>query len=227
MRARRILLTCVIALAAIGSGTLALAQAHQPAPPGDERAPAAEARPDAHGQEGVKEGAVAEGHTAEGEHEEGIWPTLARLVNFAILVGLLVYFLRSPLVGYLVSRGQQIRSDLVNAAELRRAAEAQVAAIDRKMHALPGELEELRQRGAADIAAEEARIRAAAEADRERLLEHMRRDVDMQVRVARRALMQEAASLATDVARKRIESTITPDDQLRLIDRYTRQLEAQ
>jgi F-type H+-transporting ATPase subunit b len=228
--ARRILITCVIAVAALvvsAAVPFASAQAQQPAP-GGHVSPAAAQQPDpgAHGQEGVKEGAVAEGHTAEEEHEEGILPTIARLTNFAILVGVLVYFLRSPLVGYLVSRGQQIRSDLVTAAELRRSAETQLTDIDRKMKALPGELEALRQRGAADIAAEEARIRAAAEADRERLLEHMHRDVEMQVRLARRTLMQEAALLATEVARQRIRATMTPEDQNRLIDRYTRQLGA-
>jgi F-type H+-transporting ATPase subunit b len=199
-------------------------RAHTPQPaPEHEPAGAQHAQPRP-GAEPVDEGAVAEGHTAEGEHEEGLLPTIARIANFAILVGLLVYFLRSPLAAYLASRGQQIRSDLVTAAELRRSAEAQLAEIDEKMRALPGELETLRQRGSADVAAEEARIRAAAESDRVRILEQMRRDVEMQVRVARRALMQEAAVLATEVARQRIQRTITPDDQLRLIDRYARQL---
>ena len=32
------------------------------------------------------------------------------------------------------------------------------------------------------------------------------------------------AQLAVDVAQTRIVSTITPDDQLRLVDRYTAQL---
>lgn len=223
MLARRILLTCAMTIFALAGSAYApaIAQEHQPAPQGGHE-PAAQPQ---HGAE-VKEGAVAEGHTAEAEHEEGLLPTIARLANFAILVGILVYFLRSPLAAYLVSRSEQIRSDLVTAADLRRTAEAQLAEIDQKMRALPGELETLKQRGSADIAAEEARIRTAAEADRERLLEHMRRDLDMQVRIARRALMEEAAALATDVARRRIQNSITPEDQMRLLDRYTRQLGA-
>lgn len=211
-------------LAAVLAGaapTFAVRQAHQPAQAaGQPAAPDQHARPGAEG----KEGAAAEAHAAEEEHAEGVLPTIARLANFAILVGILVYFLRSPFAAYLVSRSDQIRAELVNAAELRRRAESQLAAIEQKMAALPGELDALRQRGAADVAAEEARIRAAAEADRERLLEHMRSDVAMQVRIARRALMNEAAALATEVARRRIEKTITPDDQMRLLDRYTTQL---
>jgi F-type H+-transporting ATPase subunit b len=208
---------------AVGTGPQAVCAAgdRSSAPAAHAAAPQHE-RPEA--QAGVDRQAAAEGHTAEGEHEEGILPTIARLANFAILAGLLVYFLRSPMAGYLVSRSQQIRGDLVRAAELRHTAETQLSEIERKMEALPVELSALRERGAADIAAEEARIRAGADAERERLLEHMRRDVDMQVRVARRALVDEAAVLATQVARRRIETTITPDDQVRLIDRYTSQL---
>ena len=47
---------------------------------------------------------------------------LARLFNFVLLAGALVYFLRTPVATYLASRGAQIRQDLVNAAEMRSAA---------------------------------------------------------------------------------------------------------
>jgi F0F1-type ATP synthase membrane subunit b/b' len=46
----------------------------------------------------------------------------------------------------------------------------------------------------------------------------------MQLRIARRALVEHAAQLAVDVAHARIVRTITPDDQLRLVDRYAAQL---
>ena len=48
--------------------------------------------------------------------------------------------------------------------------------------------------------------------------------VDMQLRVARRDLVEYAAQLAVDVAETRIKRTITHDDQLRLADRYAAQL---
>lgn len=207
MRSTKLIVTCaVLWIALVASTPLARAQAHQPEP--------------------VNKEAAAEGHTAEGEHEEGLMPAVARIANFAILVGLLAYFLRTPIAGYLKSRGEQIRTELVEAARMRREAEAQLADLARQLEGLPGELAALRERGAADAAAEEARIRAASETERERLLEHMRRDVEMQVRIARQQLTAEAAALATEIARRRIEKTITPADQSRLLDRYARQLEA-
>ena len=160
----------------------------------------------------------------EAPHEDSAVNVIARLVNFGLLAGALVYFLRSPLAGYLKDRGAQIRGDLVNAAEMKKAAAAQIDEIDRKMKALPGELEALRKQGVEEIAAEEARIQAAAAAERERLLEQARREIDLQVRVAERELVSHAADLAVGVATERIKKNITDDDQQRLVDRYVQQL---
>lgn len=171
--------------------------------------------------------AVAEGRTAEAEHHgESLWLTVARLLNFGLLVGGLAYFLGPLISRYLTGRGEQIRSDLVQAAAMRRTADAQLVEIDQRLNALPAELEELRRRGAQEIAAEETRIRAAADAERQRLLDHMRRDLDLRVRIARRELTREAAMLAVEVAERRIRASITAADHARLLDRYTRQLGA-
>ena len=120
--------------------------------------------------------AHAGGAPSEGAEEggRGLVDVIARVVNFGILAGTLFYLLRSPLRGYLVDRTTQIRKDLVDAAETRRAAAAQIEDIDRKMKALPGELEALRVQGAQEIAAEEARILAAAAAERYLLLAQVR-----------------------------------------------------
>jgi F-type H+-transporting ATPase subunit b len=171
-----------------------------------------------------KEGATAEPAQEEEHHEEGILPTIARLFNFAILAGVLVYFLRQPIADYMSARSTQIRQDLVTAAEMRRVATAQLAEIDQKLKSLPAELDALKARGAEDVKAEQARIAAAAAAERERLIDQTRREIDMRLRVAKRDLTQHAATLAVQVAEQRIKRTITPEDQMRLVDRYTTQL---
>jgi F0F1-type ATP synthase membrane subunit b/b' len=103
---------------------------------------------------------------------------------------------------------------------MRAAAAAEQAAIAEKMLSLPAELEALRKAGAEEVAAEESRIRKAAEAERERLLEVTRRDISTQLKLAERALMKQAADLAVAVASERVKTTITDADQIRLVDRY-------
>ena len=160
----------------------------------------------------------------EGHEAHPALDMIARLVNFGILAGTLVYFLKSPIRGYLEHRGTQIRADLVNAAETKEAAATQIEEIDRKMKALPAELDALRAQGAQEIAAEEARIRTAVAAERDRLLEQARRDIDLQVKVAERDLVAHAADLSVGVAADRIKKNITDEDQKRLVDRYVGQL---
>jgi F-type H+-transporting ATPase subunit b len=135
-----------------------------------------------------------------------------------------VYFLRSPLATYLSDRGKQIRGDLVKAAEMKHAAAAELAQIDARMAALPGELEALRKAGAEEVAAEDARIREAAGAERARLIEQARRDIDWQLKIAERDLQKHAAALAIELATARVKATITEADQVRLVDRYVAQV---
>jgi len=171
-------------------------------------------------ESGIEHEAVEEGHTAEEHHEEGLTPFLGRLFNFAVLAGVLVYFLRAPLAGYLEGRDRQIRGELEAAATMKETASRQVAEISAKLERLPAELDALRARGIQEIAAEEARIRSEAEAERERLLEQTRREIDLHLRLVRRDLVTHAADLAVAVARERIQQQITDADQRRLVERY-------
>jgi F-type H+-transporting ATPase subunit b len=170
-------------------------------------------------------GQAAHGAAAEGGHEEGSpWGFIGKIVNFALLVGTLVYFLRAPLSNYLATRRTQVRADLDAAEAMKRSAAEQIAQMEAKLKALPRELEELKARGQAEIAAEEARIRELAESERIRLVEQVSREIDQQVRMAQRALVEHAADLAVSVAEKRIKRDITSDDQARLVDAFLDQV---
>jgi F-type H+-transporting ATPase subunit b len=211
--ARKHATALLFALALIAFAAPAAIAAAQPA----SEAPAAQ----------VPAGEAHESGTESESHGSEAVGMIARLVNFAVLAGVLVYFLKSPLAGYLGSRSDAIRSDLVNAGEMKRAAAAQIEEIDRRMKALPAELEALRAQGAREIAAEEERIRTAAALERDRLLEQARREIEWQVKVAERDLVSHAADLAVGVATERITHNITDDDRQRLVDRYVQQLTGQ
>jgi len=164
-------------------------------------------------------------YAAERSEGNPVVQTIAKLLNFAVLVGVLVYYLRPPIAAYLASRSTQIRADLVTAAETRKTATAQLEAITRRLASLPADLDALKVQGAEDVKAEKVRIAHAAEAERERLLEQTRREIAMRLRIARRQLVDLTADLTVKVARERVVRSITPEDQLRLVDRYTNQLQ--
>ena len=167
-------------------------------------------------------------HAAEGGHDESIGAMVRKMgwpvANFIIFIGVIYYFANKPLAEYLASRKATIRKDLDDAAALNATATAQLATIEQKLKALPGELDALRVRGAEDIKAEEARIAAAAAADRERLLEQTRREIELQVRLAKKEILEHAADLSVQLATERIKKEVTSDDQSRLVDRYLDQV---
>jgi F0F1-type ATP synthase membrane subunit b/b' len=107
---------------------------------------------------------------------------------------------------------------------MREEASAQMAAIEQRLKALPSEIEALKRRGAAEAAAEQARMREGMETERQRMIDQARREVESQVRTAERMLLKRAGELAVNVATERVRRTITEADQARLVDRYLSQV---
>jgi F-type H+-transporting ATPase subunit b len=172
--------------------------------------------PPAHGEAGAAHGEAA--------HEESIWPFVGKIFNFAVLAGVLVYYLRTPTTNYLASRKTQVRADLDTAEQMKTTAAAQIAELDSKLKALPAEIDALKARGRAEIQAEEQRLRELAAAEKARLLDQATREIEQQVRVAHRELVEHAATLAVSTAETRIKQQITDADQARLVDRYLTQV---
>lgn len=185
----------------------AAAEQHQPAAAG-------------HDQAAGEHGEAAEHGGEHGGLAGLLWP----VANFIVLVVLLNKFLRAPIAEYLAARSSQIRKDLVDAAELNKAATAQLADVERKMQALPGELDALRTRGAEEIVAEEERIASAAAADRARLLTQTKREIEVRLQAAQRELSDHAAALALQLAEQKLATDMTAADHARLVDRYVAQV---
>lgn len=202
-------LVIAIALAAFGGSRLAAQEHAQPAAEG-------------HAQAGEHAAAAEHGGeaTEHGMFSGLLWP----IANFLVLIVGLNKFLRQPLTDYLAGRSTQIRKDLVEAADLNRASTEQLADIDRRMKALPGELDALKTRGAEEIVAEEERIASAAAADRARLLTQTKREIDVRLQTAQRELSEHAATLAVNLARTRLQTEMTAADHARLVERYVQQV---
>jgi F-type H+-transporting ATPase subunit b len=175
-----------------------------------------------HAPEGAAEGQAAEDTEGGG----GLMMMLGKIVNSALLVGTLVYFLRAPVTQYLDDRMTQVRQELMSAADMRAAASAELEKIAQRLVALPGDIDALRSRGAQELAAEEARIRQATKMLRERLLGQTRREIDLQAKMAEGELLGHAAEIAVNLAAERIRRHVTDEDQLRLIDAYVEHVTA-
>ena len=158
---------------------------------------------------------------AEGAAAAESWaPTIARIINFAILAGGLYYMLGRTVSDYLRTRSETIRKHLVDAKTLRSEAEGQLAGVRTRLAALPDELRELTARGDEELAAEKIRLANATASERTRVQEQTRREIELTSRLARRDLMLHGVDLSMKLARARIERDITAEDQTRLVDGY-------
>ena len=162
----------------------------------------------------------------EPAHEQTLLQTVAKLANFAhprrrarVLPARRRLLRTSP------PRALAIRQDLVTAAEMRTTATGQLAEIDRKLKSATRRARRAQaagcagRRGGAGTDCRRPRPRTASGCSQQ-----TRHEIEMRLRVARRELTAHAAQLAVNVAEARIRRSITTDDQLRLVDRYTAQL---
>jgi F-type H+-transporting ATPase subunit b len=165
---------------------------------------------------------ASEAAEAEGGHEAitfmGDW--LPRLVNFAIIVGVIIYFTRKPIRDFFKNRSLEIAKAIQESKESRERALAALADMERKVKDLEAETNRL---------IEDARVRG--EKDKQALVEEgkkivsdigdqVKQGVELEVQKARTALQTEASLLAVDLAEKSIREKIGPQDHERIVKEY-------
>lgn len=152
-------------------------------------------------------------------HPAGIpWGDIVKqLVNFAILVGVLVYFLRKPLSSFLKERSEMMRKSIEDASRAREEAAAKLSVIETRMAGLAGEIADLNRKMDAEAEEESLRIREAAQSEIERVRIQAQFAADQEVKKAKDELRREAAALATAAAEEIVRKAMTPGDQERLV----------
>ena len=168
--------------------------------------------------------AIAFAEEAEhGGHEEamtfmGDW--LPRLVNFAIIASVVVYFGRKPVRDFFANRSAEIAKSMQDSQEARERAVAALADMERKIK----EMEAETGRMVADA-------QTRGEKDRQALVEEGRKvaqdvqaqvkqGIDMELHKAKSALAAEASLLSLDLAEGRIKEKISGQDHERIVKEY-------
>ena len=159
---------------------------------------------------------------AEGGHEQitfvGDW--LPRLVNFAIIAGVVVYFSRKPIRDFFQNRSVEIAKAMQESKETRERALAALAEMERKIKDLEAEtnrlIEDARARGEKDKQAliEEGR-KMVTDIDAQ-----VKQGVELEVQKAKSSLQAEASTLAVDLAERTIKEKIGPKDHERIVKEY-------
>jgi F-type H+-transporting ATPase subunit b len=162
---------------------------------------------------------------AEGDSELG--PTIWHAINLLLIVGVLVYFGRTPVQTYMIERRQHIEEGIESARRELAEAEQRLAFCNERMASLDREVEEIRSTVRAQAEAERERLLEEARASAERIRRDARTAVEQEARRVREDLRSEAADLAVRLAGEILERQVGDAERARLVDEFVRHVEAQ
>jgi F-type H+-transporting ATPase subunit b len=149
--------------------------------------------------------ALASEATHEGGHEAitfmGDW--LPRLVNFAIIATVVVYFMKKPAQDFFKNRTAEIAKAMKDSQETRERAVAALTEMERKIKDLE-----------AEALTEEGRKVA------QEVQQQVKTGIEIEVQKARTALAIEASLLSLDLAEGRIKEKIGDTDHERIVKEY-------
>jgi ATP synthase F0 subunit b len=151
-------------------------------------------------------------------------PTIAKLVNLLLFAGLMVYFLRRPIIGAFQGRQESIHHELTRAEEERAAAEARLQEVEGRLARLDTEVEAIRANAQRDAAEERARVERSTEAEIKKIREQARREIESASKAARAELRNFTAEQSVKLAEELIRRDIRPEDDAHLTREYVEEL---
>lgn len=147
-------------------------------------------------------------------------PFAALLLNTALLAFLLVRFGRKPVVEGLAARRKALSRSADEAAEMEAEARQQLAFYEEKLSNLDAEINRVKGEMRAAAEAERKRVLQEAAARRERIEKEAQTLLAQEIRAAQEALEKSTKRAALLSARRILQEEITSHDDRRLCDVY-------
>jgi len=169
---------------------------------------------------------LAASPAAASEEGGGLMEFVWEAGNLLLLLGVLVYLGRKPVLNYMSERRLRIQENLANSERLLKQAEDRLSEWNQKASKLDAEVEELRQMARDRAEQEKAQILEDARLAAERIKRDAASGVDRELERAKQALRDEAADLAVELAGKLLQEQVTDGDRDRLVDEFVAEIEA-
>ncbi len=146
-------------------------------------------------------------------------------INFAIVVGTILWVCLKKAPGFFRGRAEAIGSAIAKAGSAKAAADAQLREAEGKLANLEREVAQLRAFAERESAAEAERIRIATQSDAQKIAAAAKAEIEAAERAARLELKALAAKLAVDGAESLLAKQLTPHSQESLINTFVKSLE--
>lgn len=160
---------------------------------------------------------------ASGEHVDSgvlLKDFLYRCLNFAIMAGILGYFITKPIRKGMAARREGIEKELRDARAAKEEAESKFAEYDRKLNKASAEIEEIYTSIRKEGELEREKILANAREMAEKIRLEAEKTAANEVSKAQAQLRMDATRMAIEIAEEILKSNFTREDHSRLVDEY-------
>ncbi|KKL71775.1 hypothetical protein LCGC14_2091550 [marine sediment metagenome] len=161
-----------------------------------------------------------------GEGGGSVWPGfLIQVLNFAVILGVIVWFGRKPIKEFFAGRTEAISKGIADAREAREFAEKALSEIQQKLDTSDQEIEKMVK--AARKAGERERDHLISEGERlsSRIMEQAKAGIDFELKQASEGLKAEAAEYALKIAEASIGRKLDAGEQNKLLEDAISRLE--
>jgi F-type H+-transporting ATPase subunit b len=147
-----------------------------------------------------------------------------RWINFAIVLGLIVYALRKAAPGFR-SRTEEISRKIAEGTRAREAAEKQRREAQAKLAGIQTDVAELREEAKRAAAAESERLRELAKVEAAAIERAAQAEIAAAERAARLELKALAARMAVERAEALLQKELTPQSETALLGAFVAELQ--
>lgn len=153
---------------------------------------------------------------------ELIFPT----INLAILLVIMVVYLREPIRSFVRVRHETLRDELRRVRELLSGAKTKYEEFSSKLKAMEAEIQSLRDQARQDAAASQARVLAEAQALSATIVSDARKSVQGMYGQLKSELFVEVGHKVLDRAEVLLRERLTGDDRARIRHEFSSQVES-
>lgn len=150
---------------------------------------------------------------------------IAPVINLAILIGVLTYYLKQPLKSFAKDRHHSIRAELEAVRNQLRDAKAKHAEFSSKLRAMDAEISGLKTQAIQDAQALKAKVQAEAQKLSGNIVEDAKHAAKVLYSEFKVQLYSELGTHVLDRAEKILRERLTGDDRARIRQEFSTQVE--
>ena len=155
------------------------------------------------------------------------WSFLLKLINFAVMLGILLKFAAKPLKDFLQNRRNSVKEKVDEADRLLKEAESLKSTYQAKLANLDQEMEAFRRTAIAEAEREKSKIVAEALALAERIRQQAQLAYDQEMKDAMSAVQAQIARRTFQAAEAAVKQIFKEEDHNKMVDEFIEKLRGQ